>query len=256
MHSSEDILVVSGLSKSFGALSALSDIDLRIKKGERRAVIGPNGAGKTTLFNCINGLLPPSSGTIQMNGKDITRVPTHKRARLGLARTFQITNLFTSLTVLENVLLAVQAVDPARSSLFYPRDHFRHLSDRAGKLLSDWELFDEAHTLVSELSYGQQRQLEIVLALSGSPAILLLDEPTAGLSAEERQRLTQMIGNLSRDISLMIIEHDIDVAFSVAEMVTVLHLGKVLALGTPHEMENKPEVQEIYLGSDYADPES
>lgn len=256
MSASEPILTISGLSKRFGALMALSDIHLDIGPGERRAVIGPNGAGKTTLFNCISGLALPSSGTIALNGRDITRMAAHKRARFGLARTFQITNLFASLSVLENVLLAVQAFDPTRSSLIYPRDRFRRLKDRAEALLSDWELMDEANTLVSELSYGQQRQLEIVLALSCSPALVLLDEPTAGLSAEDRERLTLMIGKLSRDMSLMIIEHDIDVAFSVAEMVTVLHLGKVLAVGTPGEVEKKSEVQEIYLGADYGDPES
>ena len=247
-----DLFKVSGLSKSFGRVQVLRDVDLSVTPGERVAIIGPNGAGKTTLFQCISGLLPFERGTIHIGDQNITSMEPHKRARCGLARTFQVTNLFMTLTILDNVLLAVQAFDPARFALFRPRYRFDHLLDRAQGLLAEWNLTEKANVAVKDLSYGEQRELEIILALAGSPIILLLDEPTAGLASEDRKKLTGMIERLSRSITLLLIEHDLDVAFAVADNVKVMHTGHIMVSGSPSDIMKNEEVQEIYLGADYA----
>ena len=187
---------------------------------------------------------------MHLKGTDITRAAVYKRARLGLTRTFQVTNLFMPLTVLDNVLLAVQASGSHLFSCLHERQPARDCQDQAQALLSQFDLFEKRRTLVQHLPYGEQRQLEILLALAGSPTILLLDEPMAGLAAEDRQRLTRLILGLSRSISLLIIEHDIDVAFSLADRVTVLHLGRDLISGSVEEVSSNSEVQEIYLGKD------
>jgi len=246
------VLAVSGLTKSFGAVSVLNGVNFSVRSGERHVIIGPNGAGKTTLFNCINGLIAPDGGSVHLKETDLTRVPVFQRARLGLARTFQVTNLFAPLTVWENVTLAVQVFESSFFSWFHRKHLSRHWQDRAETLLTQFELFDKQNALVQNLSYGEQRQLEILLALAGSPTILLLDEPMAGLAAEDRPRLTQLILGLSRSISLLIIEHDIDVVFALADRVTVLHLGRVLISGSPEEVAGNSEVQEVYLGHEDA----
>ncbi len=245
-------LAVEGLTKDFGGLRAVDHLTLTVAPGERRAIIGPNGAGKTTFFNILTGLLLPSAGRITLLGRDVTRLLPHRRARLGLARTFQITTLFPHLTVLESVLLAVQASDRVRFTLHRPVTAYRHLFDRAETLLGEWGLLDRRAVVTRHLSYGEQRQVEIVLAVAGTPTVLLLDEPTAGLSPAETASVATMIRHLPREITILLIEHDMDVAFDLADRVTVLFQGRILAQGTTEEIRTNPAVREIYLGVDHA----
>ena len=245
-------LAVEGLTKNFGGLRALDNVTLGAASGERLAIIGPNGAGKTTFFNVITGLLPPSSGRIAFFGRDVTRLSTHRRAQLGLARTFQITALFPHLTVLDSALLAVQASDSVRFTLHRPATTYPHLYDRAEALLNEWGLVDRRNIQTRHLSYGEQRQVELVLALAGTPKVLLLDEPTAGLSPAETASVTTMIQRLSREITILLIEHDMDVAFDLVDRMIVLFQGRILAQGAKDDIRKNPEVMEIYLGSDHA----
>jgi len=244
-------LAVEGLTKNFGGLLALDNVTLGAASGERLAIIGPNGAGKTTFFNVITGLLPPSSGRIAFFGRDVTRLSTHRRAQLGLARTFQITALFPHLTVLDSALLAVQASDSVRFTLHRPATTYPHLYDRAEALLNEWGLVDRRNIQTRHLSYGEQRQVELVLALAGTPKVLLLDEP-AGLSPAETASVTTMIQRLSREITILLIEHDMDVAFDLVDRMIVLFQGRILAQGAKDDIRKNPEVMEIYLGSDHA----
>lgn len=241
-------LVIDRLTKNFGGLQALSDLSLEIQAGERRALLGPNGAGKTTLFHLIGGQLTPSAGRIFLFGRDVTKLPAFRRAALGLARTFQITTLFPNLTVLENMLLAVQALDAVRFVLYRPRTSYPHLLRQAQSLLEMWQLWEQRHAPVRQLSYGEQRQLEILLALAPRPKVLLLDEPTAGLSAAETQQVVAMLQQLDPHITVLLIEHDMDVAFQVAQHITVLHQGQLLADGSPAAIRLDRSVAEIYLG--------
>jgi len=243
-----EALGIRGLSKSFGGLQALRDVNLSIKRGERHVIIGPNGAGKTTLFHIITGLLQPSRGSIFLYGRNITGFSPHQRAALGITRTFQITSLFPNLSVMENVTLAVQARERAKFALYRPLTSYKQILGRVEQLLKDWDLWDERDKTVRNLSYGRQRQLELVLALAGEPKVLLLDEPTAGLSPAETLAVTNMIGGLDKHITIVLIEHDMDVAFKLAERITVLHRGQVLAEGDPREVKENPQVQRIYLG--------
>jgi branched-chain amino acid transport system ATP-binding protein len=245
-------LEVDGLTHLFGGLKALDGVTLRVDAGERRVILGPNGAGKTTLFNLITGILLPRSGTIRLFDRDLTALPPHRRSRLGLGRTFQITTLFPRLTVLESVLLAVQGADAARFTLLRPRTAYRHLWARAEELMAEWGLGERRDVPTGELSYGEQRQVELVLALAGRPRVLLLDEPTAGLSAAETAAVVAMIERFPRDVTVLLIEHDMDVALVLAERITVLHQGCVLAEGTRDAMRADPRVKEIYLGADGA----
>jgi branched-chain amino acid transport system ATP-binding protein len=242
-------LIVERLVKSFGGLTAVNGVDLAIEPGERRALIGPNGAGKTTLFNLISGTLPPSSGRLLLFGEDVTGLPPHARARLGLARTFQITTLFRNLTVLDNVLLAVQALDPVKRVFYRRHRAYTRLLGRARTLLEHWRLAAQADVPVHELSYGEQRQLEIIMAVANEPRLLLLDEPTAGLSPAETTVVTGIIKALGRDLAMLVIEHDMDVAFELADRITVLHQGAVLTEGDGASIRRNPQVNEIYLGS-------
>jgi branched-chain amino acid transport system ATP-binding protein len=241
-------LLVKGLSKKFAGLQAIRDLTLRVEAGERRAVIGPNGAGKTTLFNLVSGSLLPSSGEIHIFGRDVTRLPPHRRVVLGLARTFQITNLFPSLSLLENVLLAVQAIEGVNFSALYGGFARKRLETRSYELLEEWGMRAKAAELVRNLSHGDQRQVDLILALAGKPKLLLLDEPTAGLSPAETTVVAEAIRSLDRRITILLVEHDMDVAFSLADRVSVLHLGSLLAEGSVEEIKNDPKVQEIYLG--------
>ncbi len=243
-------LEVTGLTKVFGGLSAVAGVSLSIAPGERRAVIGPNGAGKTTLFNLIAGDLEPTSGTIRLFGRDVTRLAVHRRAALGLGRTFQITTLFPSLTVVENLLIAVQALRPTKLVFFRPRSRYPDLAARAGAMLDAVGLGDKAAETVKNLSHGEQRQLEIAMALAGRPRLLLLDEPTAGLSPGESPMMTALLRRLDPAITILIIEHDMDVAFGLTDRVTVLHNGSVVADGTRDAVRADPLVAEIYLGTD------
>ena len=240
------------LTHDFGGLRALDGVTLTVGVGERRVILGPNGAGKTTLFNLITGLLSPVGGTISLFGRDVTALSPYRRARLGLGRTFQITTLFPRLSVLESVLLAVQGADGARFSLVRSRRADRHLTERAESLLVEWGLADRRDVLTRELSYGEQRQVELLLALAGQPRALLLDEPTAGLSAAETAAVVAMIERFPRDVTVLLIEHDMDVALTLAEQITVLHYGRVLAEGTRDAIRADARVAEIYLGTDDA----
>jgi branched-chain amino acid transport system ATP-binding protein len=243
-------LSVEHLTHDFGGLRAVDDVTLAVGVGERRVILGPNGAGKTTLFNLITGLIAPVDGTIRLFTDDVTALAPYRRARLGLARTFQISTLFARLTVLDSVLLAVQGADASRFSLFRPLGAYRHLRTRAEDLLAEWNLADRRNVTTRELSYGEQRQVELLLALAGRPKVLLLDEPTAGLSAAETAAVVTMIERFPRDVTVLLIEHDMDVALALAERVTVMHQGHVLADGTRDEVRADARVTEIYLGSD------
>lgn len=244
---SANALELTGVSKLFGALAALSDIDLAIKPGERRAVLGSNGAGKTTLFNCITGDFLPSTGRIRMFGEDVTRFPAQERIRRGLRRTYQISLLFNGLTVRDNVYLACRGVSRGRYSFLRPRpdDSLMHATE---ELITAVHLTDLIDTPVAVLAYGQQRQLEIALALAGAPRLILFDEPAAGLSPTERHELVEILTGLPGHIGYVIIEHDMDVALRVAERVTMMHNGRIFKEGLPEEIENDPEVQALYLG--------
>ncbi len=240
-------LELRGVTKLFGALAAISDVTMSVRPGERRAVLGSNGAGKTTLFNCITGDFPSTEGTIRFFGEDLTRFPAHERIRRGLRRTYQISLLFHGLTVFDNVHLACRGVSRGRFSFLRPsrRDA---LVASTEMLIETVQLTDEKNTLVSALSYGQQRQLEIALALAGAPRFVLFDEPAAGLSPPDRRDLIDILLNLPSHMGFIIIEHDMDVALRVSESVTMMHNGKIFKEGKPHEIEDDPEVQALYLG--------
>jgi branched-chain amino acid transport system ATP-binding protein len=241
-------LSLTGLSKEFGGLRAVDGVSLTVSAGERRAIIGPNGAGKTTLFSLISGEARPTGGRIALFGHDVTRYPPHRRAELGLARTYQITNLFPRLTALENCLLAAQALTSAKFHVHRAIARYPAFYDRARYLLDAVGLADKEGEAARNLSHGEQRQLEIALALAGSPKLLLLDEPTAGLSPAESHAMTALLKNLDPTITVLVIEHDMDVAFALTERITVLHYGKVVADGLAHEVKANALVQEIYLG--------
>ena len=242
-------LSLSGVTKAFGGLRAVEDVSLEIQPGERRAIIGPNGAGKTTLFSLISGEQAPTGGRIALFGRDVTRLPPHRRAALGLTRTYQITNLFPKLSVLDNCLLAVQALSRVKLHLHRPLSHYPALFERAEELLASVGLLAKRAAPVRDLSHGEQRQLEIALALAGAPRLLLLDEPTAGLALAESQMMTALLKGLDAAITILIIEHDMAVAFELTDRVTVLHYGRVVADGSAAQVRANPLVQEIYLGT-------
>jgi branched-chain amino acid transport system ATP-binding protein len=237
------------LRKHYGGLRAVDGVDLEVREGERRAVIGPNGAGTTTLFHLLSGEVPASGGRILLFGRDVTRLPSFRRAALGVGRTYQVTNLFPRLSVLENTLLATLGLRREKYDPFSPLAKHREPMEDARRLLEEFGLWEKRDWPIGSLSYGEQRQLEIILALAGRPRLLLLDEPTAGLSPAETQAVTQLIRGLDSRITVLLIEHDMDVAFQVAQRITVLHFGRVLAEGTVEEIRANPEVQAIYLGS-------
>jgi branched-chain amino acid transport system ATP-binding protein len=242
-------LSLTGVGKSFGGLRAVDGVSFEIRAGERRAIIGPNGAGKTTLFHLISGELPVSEGRIAIFGHDVTRAAPYRRAALGLARTYQITNLFPKLTVLDNCLLAVQALNPVKLRLHRAMASYPELYGRAREVLDSVGLGAKAAAVVRDLAYGEQRQLEIGLALAGSPRLLLLDEPTAGLAPAESQMMTALLKRLDRAITVLMIEHDMSVAFELVDHLTVLHYGRVVADGPAAQVRADPMVQEIYLGA-------
>jgi branched-chain amino acid transport system ATP-binding protein len=241
-------LVLEHVSRGFGGLTAVNGVSLAIQPGERRALIGPNGAGKTTLFNLISGEIRPTGGSIRFMGSDVTRLAPHQRAARGIARTFQITRLFGPMTVLENMLLACEALDRRKFILHRPLSFFDDLTDRATALLESLGLRPLRAELARNLSYGDQRMLEVALSLAGRPKLLLLDEPMAGLSSAERTLMVQRLERLDREIAILMIEHDMDVAFGFAETITVLDQGRVLFEGNKAEVSANAKVQQIYLG--------
>lgn len=243
-------LAVERISKNFDGVAALADVSLDIEQGERRVILGPNGAGKTTLFHTISGNVMPSSGRIMLFGFDITRLRPDRRARLGLARTFQITNLFPRLTVLDSVLLAIGGARGGGLQLLRPPSSSRGLYEAADRLLEQWGLSGTAWRVVRTLSYGEQRQLEIALALAGKPRLLLLDEPTAGLSPAETRRVVALVHALPRDMTILMIEHDMDVAFELADRIAVMHQGRLIAEGDQAAIRGNGQVVDIYLGAE------
>jgi len=241
-------LGLTGLSKSFGGLRALADVTLDVAPRERLAVIGPNGAGKTTLFHLISGELRASSGTIRLFGRDVTGLAPHRRVALGLRRTYQITNLFPALSVERNVLLALYGLRGTKYDALRPIPTRGSLVDTARAALRRVDLERRGHAAARELSHGEQRQLELALALSGEPKLLLLDEPGAGLSGAERAAVAQIIRDIPPDVTLVLIEHDMDLALSLVDRVVCLHNGHVIAQGTPDQIRHDDAVQEVYLG--------
>ena len=242
------LLETQGLTKRYGSLVALDGVSLSVAAGARHAVIGPNGAGKSTLFGLVTGSLRPSAGRISFDGQDVTRRPDPARARAGMGRTFQHSSLFASLPVLDNVALAVQRA--AGLSLAMLRPAGRHAAVREAALgqLTQVGLAGRATTPAAALSHGERRQLEVALALATSPRLLLLDEPTAGMSAADSTRFAELVESLGAAVTVLLVEHDLDVVFRLATRVTVLHLGRVLADGTPDEVRADETVRRAYLG--------
>ena len=244
---SNDALVLRGVTRRFGALRAVDSVSLSVAAGEKYAILGSNGAGKTTLFNAITGDFPPTEGRIEFFGEDITTLPPYERIRKGLRRTYQSSLLFRDLSVRDNVFLAVRGVASGRFG--FGRPSVRHPSQRAtADLLERTRLVHLAETRVADLAHGQQRQLEIAMALAGAPRLILFDEPAAGLSPAERRELVALLRSLPAHMSFVLIEHDLDIALRVVERVTVMHNGRVLRTGTPAEIENDAQVQAIYMG--------
>ncbi len=242
-------LELSNLTKHFGGLVAVDGVSFTVPARGRVAVIGPNGAGKTTLFNLISGELPVSSGTIRLLGQDITAMPAHRRVSLGLRRTYQVTNLFPALTIEQNLLLALYGVRPAKLRFWWPVRRSGALIERARSALERVGLGGQGGTPVRELSHGEQRQLELALALAYEPSVLLLDEPAAGLSSAERVIIARIIRELPAELSLVLIEHDMDLALSLVDYVLCLHNGRVIGQGTPDEIRRSAAIQEVYLGA-------
>ncbi len=241
-------LELESVTKAFGGLTAVSDVTLRVERSERRALIGPNGAGKTTLFYLITGELPATRGRIRLFGEDLSRDPPHRRIARGLGRTYQVTNVFPALTVEDNVRLAALGLDRRKFSLLRPVPRSGELQDRVAQALVDVGLADKARVPARELSHGEQRQLELALAIVARPRVLLLDEPAAGLSAAERGRMTALIRALPRDMTVVLVEHDMDLALGAVDRVSCLHRGKVIAEGSPAEIRQDRGVQDVYLG--------
>jgi branched-chain amino acid transport system ATP-binding protein len=234
---------------AFGGLLALGGIDLDVAQGERLAILGPNGAGKTTLFNVVAGDLVPREGSVTIKGVDCTRLPSRRRPGLGVGRTYQKARSFPGLTVADNLYLAVVGRHGRHRALL-PRGIERSWRERAANAAESVWLHDQLDTLVSDLSHGQKRQLEIGMAISTDPDVLLLDEPASGLSRGERERLISLLDRLAADSTLLLIEHDMDVAFAVARRIVVMSDGKMVTSGTPAAVQADPVVQEIYLGSE------
>jgi branched-chain amino acid transport system ATP-binding protein len=243
-------LELEGVGRQFGALVALADINLRVGAGERRAVLGSNGAGKTTLFNAVTGDFPPTSGRIRFFGEDVTTFPVHERIRRGLRRTYQISQLFSGLTVIDSIFFACRGVSRGRLSLLRPSERDATMA-QAHQIAHSVHLDEILQTPVAVLSHGQQRQLEIALALSGAPRFILFDEPAAGLSPAERRDLVAILNALPAYIGAIVIEHDLDVALRVSTYVTMMHNGRIFKEGTPEEIENDAQVQAIYLGAEH-----
>jgi branched-chain amino acid transport system ATP-binding protein len=244
-------LDVKGLDRSFGALHVTREVDLMLERGARHALIGPNGAGKTTLVNLITGALRPSSGRVVLDGNDVTRLSQAERARRGLARTFQINQLFRGLSVLENICMAIGERDGHNSNLWRPAGSKRVVIDEALDHLDSLRIVDDALKFVRELPYGRQRLVEIAIALAQRPRVLLLDEPAAGVPSSESHLILDVVAALDPDIAVLIIEHDMDVVFRFAKEITVLVAGAVFTQGAPDEIRNDARVREVYLGQEH-----
>jgi branched-chain amino acid transport system ATP-binding protein len=248
VNGSTACLRLENVSRDFGGLRAVGNVSLAIAAGERHVLIGPNGAGKTTLFHLISGDLRATEGKIFLFGHDVTGLPPHRRAARGIARTFQITNLFPNLTVMENVLLACEALERRKFSMLRPLSSCADLQERAANLLQLFGLWNLRGECAKNISYGDQRKVEVALSIAGRPRLLLLDEPMAGLSTGESESMQTLLHGLDPAITVLLIEHDMDMAFAFAEKITVLYQGRVLTSGPKEEVRLNPMVQEIYLG--------
>ena len=241
-------LTVRGLCKAFGGLRVTSNVDLNVEPGERRLIIGPNGAGKTTMFNLITGELNPDKGSIHLFGQDITKTPSRRRPHLGMARTYQIITLFPRNTIMHNVSLALLGLSPARWNPLIDIKHQGHLVELARAALERVGLAHIAERPLAQTSYGERRRVEIAMALAQNPKLLLLDEPFAGLSIDERRDVQQLLLAIPRDVTIVMIEHDMDVALEFAERITLLHFGEVIVEGSRAEVVADPRTREVYLG--------
>jgi len=243
-----EVLRVESLSKNFDGVKAIQDVSFNVKEGERLAIIGPNGAGKTTLFNLLNGQLKPTAGRIFLFDKDITAMSTQRRAHLGQARSFQINTLFPTLSVLDNMLLAVHGLKTSRYQIFRSMSSYDNRIAEAKELLELMGLWEKREELTQDISYGEQRKMEIALSLASVPKLMLLDEPSAGLTSEESADLVEMINNLGRDITVLVVAHDMDLVFGLADRIIVLHYGRIIVEGSPEEIQEDSRVKEIYIG--------
>jgi branched-chain amino acid transport system ATP-binding protein len=242
------VLETRELSKSFGALRVADHINFRLEQGARHALIGPNGAGKTTFINLLTGRVLPGAGTVSLDGRDITRLPQNRRVKLGVARTFQINTLFLGLSVLDNVALALAERDGIAWNMFRPVGHYSHVVEESSNLLQTLGLEQHAAKPVRELSYGRQRLVEIAMGLALRPRVLLLDEPAAGVPSGESAIVIDMLQRLPHDISILMIEHDMDLVFRFAHRITVLNQGRILAEGAPAEIAANEQVRAVYFG--------
>jgi branched-chain amino acid transport system ATP-binding protein len=246
----EKILEVKDIYKDFSGLQVLTGVDFTVKANEKHAIIGPNGAGKTTLFNIISGKYKPSAGSILFRGKEVAGLPPYVLNHLRMSRSFQITNLFQNLTVFENIRAGVRSHAGLRYHLFKTLERHPEISARTGRIIEQVGLDGVTHRPAHELSYGQQRALEIGVALSSEPELILLDEPTAGMTREETEDTVRLMRSVVENRTLMIIEHDMDVVFSLADTISVLHNGAILASGKPEAIRNDPRVKDAYLGEE------
>jgi branched-chain amino acid transport system ATP-binding protein len=243
------ILETQSLTKSFGALTAVNGVSLRIEAGTLHSVIGPNGAGKTTLFNLLTGTFPPTSGKILFDAADITGTPAHRIAHLGLARSFQRTNVFPAFSLLDNVWVAAFSTAPSWQGLLYRKtNRYAEVMQRARRALADVGLGEKENHPAREISHGEQRQLELAIALAAAPRVLLLDEPAAGLSPEETRRMVELVRALKGRYTIVLIEHKIDIIMNVSDRISVMHFGSLIAEGTPAEIQKNADVRRAYLG--------
>jgi branched-chain amino acid transport system ATP-binding protein len=243
-----EVLKVEGLSKRFGGVYSLEDVSFSVSGGERLAIIGPNGAGKTTLFNVLAGQLSATRGRVYLFEQEITNLAPHRRARLGMARSFQISSLFFNLTVLDNTLLAIQGSQARSFQMFRSIETYGDMFAKAKKLLSTTDLWEKRDDLVRNMSHGEQRNLEIVLSLASEPKVLLLDEPTAGLTEAESANIFKVVNGLGSDTTVLFVAHDMDLVLNAADRIIVLHYGHTIAEGTPDEIQADPKVKEVYMG--------
>jgi branched-chain amino acid transport system ATP-binding protein len=248
-----EVLKIRNVAKSFGGLKVLQDVSFILKAGEKVALIGPNGAGKTTLVNVLSGLLNPTSGSITLLGRDVTKLPPYDRVALGLARSFQVSSLFPALSLFSNVLMALYGIQKSRYQMFRAFASYKNNNEKVQELLEGIDLWDKKDMPVSDLSHGEKRQLEIVLSISSRPKVLLLDEPNAGLSSDETAGLIHRVENLAAGTTTLIVAHDLDFIYRLCDRVMVLYYGEIIADGSCQEIQTNQKVCSIYLGTEVKD---